>query len=153
MQCHRKVLYQRDMAQNHVYRCSMKKIYTWNPYKLAPPPTPFPMIKHRQKSFLYIFNGKWGGVAAVISRGPMTKFLLWFIFVHDFESYPSYGELSYDFSWTLVMLIWTTTDQEIKRAKAKEWRMAYSRDESFRSSQILTKLEPNLQLISISKQK
>ena len=84
-----------------------KKIYTWNPYKLAPPPTPFPMIKHRQKSFLYIFNGKWGGVAAVISRGPMTKFLLWFIFVHDFESYPSDRELSYDFSWTLVMLIYT----------------------------------------------
>ena len=35
----------------------------------------------------------------------MTKVLLWFIFVHDFESYPSDRELSYDFSWTLVMLI------------------------------------------------
>ena len=36
--------------------------------------------------------------AAVISRGPMAKFLLWFICIHDFESYPFDRELSYDFA-------------------------------------------------------
>ena len=55
--------------------------------------------KTQAKILSYIFSmGNEGGVAAVISRGPMTKFLLWFIFVHDFESYPSDRELSYDFS-------------------------------------------------------
>ena len=45
------------------------------------------------------------GVTAVIFRGPRVKFLLWFFFVYDFDSYPSDRELSYDFAWTLVMLI------------------------------------------------
>ena len=44
-------------------------------------------------------------MAAAIFKGLRTKFLLWFICEHDFESYPSDRELSYDYGLTLVMLI------------------------------------------------
>ena len=44
-------------------------------------------------------------MAAAIFRGPRTKFLLWFICLHDFESYPSDRELSYDIAKFFVVLL------------------------------------------------
>ena len=44
-------------------------------------------------------------MAAVISRGSRARFLLWFVCIHDFESYPSDRELGYDFARSIVMLL------------------------------------------------
>ena len=41
---YRNAIYQKDMAQNHAYRWSMTKIYSWGLYKVWPPP-PY-QLKH-----------------------------------------------------------------------------------------------------------
>ena len=44
-------------------------------------------------------------MAAAIFRGLRTNFLLQFICIHDFDSYPPDRELSYDFEKFFVMLV------------------------------------------------
>ena len=44
------------------------------------------------------------GVAAVIFKDSRAKFLLWFIYVRDFKSYPSDGGLSYEFAWLCMIM-------------------------------------------------
>ena len=51
---------------------------------------------------------------AVIFRGPRTKFLLWFICIHEFESCRSERELSNDFAITLVLLTETSLKAKVQ---------------------------------------
>ena len=55
-------------------------------------------------------------MAAAFFRGPRTKFLLWFICIHDFESHPSERELSYDFALTLVTLLYNLLCPSVGRS-------------------------------------
>ena len=77
---HRKVLYQRDMTQNHKNRWSMTKIWPWGFYKVCPPHTPFPIIKDRRlcrpKSSCTFPMGYGGGGGHTLEKPQGQIFVL-----------------------------------------------------------------------------
>ena len=104
MQSYRKVLYQRDMTQNHVYIQTTTQNWPWDLSKLPPPPPSYPIENVQEKFFANILLRERGQVAAPIYRGSRAKFFSWTICKHDFGPYPSDRELFYDIAFFVVRL-------------------------------------------------